>query len=185
MILPKESKIRQVQAGLKPSWTKSFCVVSFGCNVKIVRLRRFLVLFYGAGFRNPSPWRQSGASMHALPPFFLGAFAKRNFERDKLCQRQQRFSQRLRFPFQWLAVCLPLIHKFRTLPVAQHLARQRLPLLAATQAKLSQAASSVRLLARLSRIKPTVFFNSAFAVELVQIANAACPISGRVAFSRF
>ena len=46
-------------------------------------------------FRNPSPWRQSGANVHVLPPFFIGGAAAFTFEREFTCPHSPKSQQRL------------------------------------------------------------------------------------------
>lgn len=48
-----------------------------------------------APFRNPSPWRQSGANMHMLPPFFIEGAAAIKHEREFTCPKSP--SSALRF----------------------------------------------------------------------------------------
>ena len=147
MILPSNQTRRQVQAGLLVAQAKRFAPRCKARNGNGATLYRDLVLNFDAAFRNPSPWRQSGASMHLLPPFFTGALAKRNFERDSLCQKQQKFSR------LWRSLVLSqdasaLNPKFKTLQAAQRLVQLQQQLRAATPTKLLLAVSSARQLAR-------------------------------------
>lgn len=152
MFQPKDAAHRQFKACLTFANVSRFARVRVAIINVHTKLRQILVRIDGATLRKPSPWRRSGASLHPLPPFFLSAVAKPNFERVLLCQNQQRSSQHWSFPDLSQDAFLR-IHKFKTLPVAQHLAQQQARLLAATKAKSSQAASLVPQQAHLSRTK--------------------------------
>lgn len=186
MNLPSILRRRQIQAGLRKRAAKGFSSAFVARNDACTKLYRDLVLFFGTAFRNPSPWRQSGASMHLLPPFFFGAFAKRNFERDLLCQKQQRFSRLWRFlvPSQLVSA---LSHKFKTLQAAPLLVRQQQRLLAATQTKLLQAASLVPQPARwlAHNLTPTHTLCRIRVADVNNKSERHFAPTGRVAFSCF
>lgn len=157
MFQPKDAAHRQIKACLTPANASRFAQGRVAIINVHTKLHQILVRSDGATLRNPSPCRRSGASLHPLPTFFLRAVAKPNFERDLLCQNQQRSSQHWSF-LGLLQDAFLLIHKFKTLPVAQHWAQQQARLLAATKAKSSQAASLVPQQAHLSRTKHSFRF---------------------------
>ena len=89
MFQPKIVSDRQIQACLNPANAIRFARGRDAIINDLTKLRQILVRIDGAILRNPSPWRRSGANLHPLPPFFLSAVEKPNFERDLLCQNQQ------------------------------------------------------------------------------------------------
>ncbi len=143
MIQPKAAWDRQLQACFGLRGARRFAAARNALNTTGTRVRSVLVLFVGAFFRNPSPWRQSGANLHLLPLFSKHATAKRNFERDLLCPKQLSFSRPLRWSHPLAPVC-SLIHKFKPPQVVQPLAQPQPQLQAVTPAKLSRAALSAR-----------------------------------------
>ena len=186
MNLPSLQRGRQVQACLTQQSAKPFARADDARNDADTKLYRTLVLFLDAVFRNPSPLRQSGASMYLLPPFLQGASVERNFERDLLCQKQPKFSL--------LSLCLAplqpasaLNHKFKTLQAARHLVQRQPQSRVATLTKLSQAASLVPQLARWLTHKPTQTPTLCRVVvaDVKTPVNAVLPLKGRAAFSRF
>lgn len=182
MNLPKGLKYRHNQADLMGFGAKRFPMQQTACTFNLLKLRQTLVLFYSAAFRNPSPWRQSGASIHLLPPFFFGAFAKRNFERDRLCQKQLESSP-LSLCQSPLLGALRLIARHNKPQVAQRLVLPQLQSRVATQAKSSQPASLVQLLARLSQQTKTEFrFSRHCAADAFNTSERCFAPSGRAAF---
>ena len=165
MFQPKIVSDRQIQACLNPANAIRFARGRDAIINDLTKLRQILVRIDGAILRNPSPWRRSGANLHPLPPFFLSAVEKPNFERDLLCQNQHRSSRRWSCPVLSLVVCL-LTRKFRTSQAAQHLVQQQARSLAATKARSLQAALLVPPLAHLSRTNQTFRFFRTRAVRL-------------------
>ncbi|WP_293440898.1 hypothetical protein [Planktotalea sp.] len=162
MILPKALKYWHIQACFAQLASKAFSLRQTVRNLLALKMCQILLLFGGAAFRNPSPWRPSGAYVHGQPLFFFGGSARFNFERVKLYQKQLRSSQ--------LSFCLYPLQ----------------PLLVATRAKLSQPASSVRQLARLSQ--QTNENSGVFCGDTgnaLHISERRFAPTGRVAFSRF
>jgi hypothetical protein len=142
--------VRQKVACLCASVSNRFANWRIARTLTHVKLRLVAAAFQGTALRNPSPWRQSGFTIHLLPPFLLGALAKCNFERELLCQKQLSLSlpSLCQFPSQPV---LRLIVKRNKLQAAQRLVHPQQPLLVETQAKSSQAASLAPLLVRLSQ----------------------------------
>ena len=185
MILPKALKYWHIQACFAQLASKAFSLRQTVRNLLALKMCQILLLFGGAAFRNPSPWRPSGAYVHGQPLFFFGGSARFNFERDKLCQKQLRSSQ-LSFCLYPLQGASHLIAKHSKLLVVQHSAYPLQPLLVATRAKLSQPASSVRQLARLSlqtNENSGVFCGDTG--NALHISERRFAPTGRVAFSRF
>jgi hypothetical protein len=115
--------VRQKVACLCASVSNRFANWRIARTLTHVKLRLVAAAFQGTALRNPSPWRQSGVTIHLLP---------------SLCQ----------FPSQPV---LRLIVKRNKLQAAQRLVHPQQPLLVETQAKSSQAASLAPLLVRLSQ----------------------------------
>ena len=184
MILPRPARSRQVQAVLSACSVMHVAPVFIARDAVLAKLCRHLVLKFGAALCNPSPWRQSGASMHLLPPFFIGAFAKRNFERDSLCQKQQK-SSRLWPSLVPLQLALAPSHKSKASLAAQHLVQQQQQLQAATPIRLSQAASLAPQRERLSLSKRTFPFCRSYAAKVFNISERRFAFTGKAALSCF
>ena len=185
MILLKALKYRHIQACFAQLASKAFVLRQTVRKLYALKTCQILVLFDGAAFRNPSPWRPSGASVHRQPPFFFGGSARFNFERNKLCQKQLKSSQPSFYAYP-LQGASHLIAKHSKPLVVQHLAHPLQPLLVATRVKLLQAASSVRQLARLSQqtnVNAGVFCGDTG--NALHISERRLAPMGRAAFSRF
>lgn len=172
---------RQDQACLARARSKSFAQSSQGFMVLAVKMRQIGVPFWSAAFRNPSPWRQSGASMHLLPLFLTKAALFHNFEREIKCRKLQNSAPHLFCPSQWQAVWLNQTAKFKALQQVPQLARSRVKRLAAATLTLQQVRSSVASLARLPQ--PTKSHSAhGFAARFHTYANVALSSLGRAAF---
>lgn len=96
-----------------------------------------------APFRNPSPWRQSGANVYLLPPFFaVGAAAFLEKRESNTCRKSQNLAHRSCSSLRLLRARLRRA-KSSPQPQARQSAQQRVPSLVVPALISLQAPSSV------------------------------------------
>ena len=178
----KPLEFRRDQACLARPCSKGFALRSFACNVHKVKLRWIDVPFQHAAFRNPSPWRQSGARLHLLPLFFIMAEQANNFERDTECLNSQKSLQHLFWSPVLRVATQRLITKFKVQQQARPLAHLQAQLSAEAIPTSQRAPSLAASLARLSQLTNLHSARSNLAARLNTYANAVLPLSGRAAF---
>ncbi len=176
------SIVRQKIACFLASTSNHFSNKRIARTFQHVKLHLETTAFHCATFRNPSPRWQSCVNARSLPPFFLGALAKRNFERDLLCQKQLNSSLYLLCPLQLPAAYHNLLNRHRVLQAARYLVQRRQQLQVVIKPKSSQVASLVRLLVQLSPNKPTHSLHGPLAVQTFHTASVALSHPGRAAF---
>ncbi len=138
---------RQDQACFASLCSKDFAARGFACTLASVKLRWIGVPFQQAAFRNPSPWRQSGAKLHLLPLFFLQAASTINFEREIKCRKSQSLAPRSSCPSLLQGACPNQTSKFKALPQVLQLARLQVKQLAEAIQTLQPALFLARSLA--------------------------------------
>ena len=135
----------------------------------------------GLTFRNPSPWRRFGATMHLLSPFFFSVPEAKFIERDIKCLKLLKFSLSLRSPQALPAACRNQTLLLQTPPLVQRLVR----LLQRSRAVAGLTSQPQPLLAVLRALQ-SQHNNTTFAGRmspcLAHLANAVLPHSGRAAF---
>ncbi len=166
MISRKVLELRQDQACLMPRARQGFASRRFLCIVHAVKLHLVSGESWNVAFRNPSPWRQSDATLHLLPPFFISAASKHNFEREIECLNSQNLLQRSFCPRVSQAACPNQTLKFKALLLVQLSARLQVKQLVEAIQTSPLALFLVRSLARLRQ--PT---NKQFAQRFAAITH--------------
>ena len=172
---------RRDQASSSVLRAKCLAVLTNSFMVGGVKKRQNDNSFKVATFRNPSPWRQSGATLHLLPSFLVNAADVFNFEREKECHISQKsplylLCQRaLQAAKQHLILLLPMQ------PLARPLVQ---PLLQSQAAAVLMLLPQPSLVASLARHCPSSnpTFSQPFALRSKTKANAVLPQMGRAAF---
>lgn len=177
----KSLGFRQDQACSCSARPNAFADVNKRFMVEEVKMCLSDLSLLGATFRNPSPWRQSGATLRLLPSFFVSAAQALNVERDKICRISQKLLPYLQCRLALQAAKQLLTHLLPTRLLAQRSARlsQPLPVVAA------QTSQPRPLLAVLqARLCPSnkLIFSQRLALRSYTIANAVLPDRGRAAF---
>lgn len=172
---------RQEQACLAGLFSKRFAVRSQGFMVLVVKMRRNGVPLWTAAFRNPSPWRQSGASMYLLPLFLTRAALIHNFEREIKCRKLQNSAPHLSCPLQSQAAWLNRTSRFKALQQALQSVRSRVKRLAAAALTLQPVRSLAASQARPQQPTKTHSARRLSARSHTD-ANVALPLWGGAAF---
>ena len=166
---------RQDQAEKARVSQKGFAGRGFARTLTFVKLCLVNASFFSAAFRNPSPWRQSGATLHLLPPFFISAAYIHNSEREIKCSDSQKSLLHLSCPSPLQAVSRNRPVRFKVLQQVQQLVRWQVKLLVAATQTLQLVPFSAASLALL-RPRTNNQHTQRFAPRLNIFVNAALPL---------
>lgn len=155
MILRNAGCFRQDIAHYLPAGAQAFARAGDAATVQHVPAARLSINPERRAVRNPSPWRQSGAKLHVLPPFFARRRVFHKTERERSCSKLLNSLPSQPSHSVLPVACSPQAAAFSLLPQAQPLARsqvqplvaatptsQPVPSLAASQARLSQPSNT-------------------------------------------
>lgn len=179
MILRITREYRQDKAVLAAALRKGLAVARLedkGCDVK---MRQARVPASASTFRNPSPWRQSGARLHQLPHLFISAVAFCNIERELLCLRLQKSHLPSRLSQVWQHASQTRLSIMP--PRAQRSEQRQASSLVAAALTLPQALLLAPLRVLLSRFSKQHHVRG-LTRHIHKHANAVLPCPGRAAF---
>lgn len=176
---PNHSSYRQEKAGFYAIQAQRLARAGIMHNGGPVKVQVVAGLTGSASFRNPSPWRQSGAKLHQLPSLFITSVATSNVEREKLCRTSQNSPLHSRSLRRLQHVSLP-INRSQTLRQAPRLA----PLSQGSRAEaaLTSQQQPLSAVSPAQRCRSSKATSTRTPARFSQHANAALPHLGRAAF---